>query len=174
MRGTSGDSSTGTGVTPTHTYTAAEAYTISLTVTDTSNSLSSTASSQVTVGSAEAAVPNVVGQTQAAATTAITNAGLVLATVASQSSSTVPSGSVISENPAAGTRVNAGSDVNLVVSSGPPPLNAANINLIFVVSGDLAYQAAGDVSPQTANLTNQGPKSVAAYGHLSARECVRE
>lgn len=36
------------------------------------------------------------------------------------------------------------------------PLSATNLNLIFVVSGDVAYQAAGDVSPQTANLTNQG------------------
>jgi hypothetical protein len=80
----------------------------------------------------------------------------VLGTVTTQFSSTVPSGSVISQNPAAGTQVNAGSAVSLVVSSGPPPLSAANLNLIFVVSGDLAYQAAGDVSPQTANLTNQG------------------
>ena len=73
-----------------------------------------------------------------------------------QSSSTVPSGSVISESPIAGTPVNAGSAINLVVSSGPPPLSAANVNLIFVVSGDLTYQAAGDVNPQTANLTDQG------------------
>ncbi|MDA8429402.1 MAG: hypothetical protein M0T70_09125 [Geobacteraceae bacterium] len=36
------------------------------------------------------------------------------------------------------------------------PLSADNINLIFVVSPDLAYQAAGDISPDTANLTNQG------------------
>jgi len=38
----------------------------------------------------------------------------------------------------------------------PPPLSAANINLIFVVSEDLAYQASGDVNPSTATLTNQG------------------
>jgi len=36
------------------------------------------------------------------------------------------------------------------------PLDAGNINLIFVVSEDLAYQAGGDVSPSTANLTNRG------------------
>jgi beta-lactam-binding protein with PASTA domain len=110
----------------------------------------------VSSGLAQVAVPNVVGLPQSAPTTSITSAGLVLGTVTTQSSSTVPSGSVISENPAAGTEVNAGSAVNLVVSSGPVPLSAANLNLIFVVSGDLAYQAAGDVNPQTANLTNQG------------------
>jgi hypothetical protein len=36
------------------------------------------------------------------------------------------------------------------------PLSAANLNLIFVVSPDLAYQGPGDVNPSTANLTNQG------------------
>src|SRR5664279_3564320 len=38
----------------------------------------------------------------------------------------------------------------------PAPLSAGNVNLIFVVSEDLAYQASGDVNPKTANLTNQG------------------
>ena len=41
-------------------------------------------------------------------------------------------------------------------ASNPAPLNASNLNLIFVVSEDLAYQAPGDVNPSTANLTNQG------------------
>src|ERR1035437_6855420 len=44
-------------------------------------------------------------------------------------------------------------------SSAPPtpaPLDPANLNLIFVVSEDLAYQASGDINPSTANLTNQG------------------
>lgn len=37
----------------------------------------------------------------------------------------------------------------------PAPLSTANINLIFVVSPDLAYNA-GDINPSTANLSNQG------------------
>jgi hypothetical protein len=40
--------------------------------------------------------------------------------------------------------------------SAPNALSAANLNLIFVITPDLAYQAPGDVNPQTANLTNQG------------------
>ncbi len=36
------------------------------------------------------------------------------------------------------------------------PLSAANVNLVFVVSPDLAYHAYGDVDSTTANLTNQG------------------
>ena len=47
-----------------------------------------------------------------------------------------------------------GSD--LPATPDPPPLSAGNINLIFVVSEDLAYKAAGDIDPNTANLTNRG------------------
>ena len=42
------------------------------------------------------------------------------------------------------------------VVTNPAPLSAANVNLIFVVSPDLKYQASGDVDPRTANLTAQG------------------
>src|SRR5579862_9344111 len=109
-------------------------------------------------------VPNVVGMTQSAATIAITGAGLVVGAVTGQSSSTVASGSVISETPPAGAEESAGSAVSLIVSSGPAqsggstpgPLSSANLNLIFVVSEDLVYEASGDINPQTANLTNQG------------------
>lgn len=36
------------------------------------------------------------------------------------------------------------------------PLPSGNINMVFVVSPDLDYQADGDVDPKTANLTAQG------------------
>lgn len=121
-------------------------------------------SSSPSTSTTQVTVPNVVGQTQSGATAAITSADLALGTVSVQSSGTVASGSVISEDPAAGTEVSADSAVNLIVSSGrapssglpPPPLSGANMNLIFVVSDDLAYQASGDINAQTANFTNQG------------------
>ena len=83
-------------------------------------------------------VPNVVGLTQAAASSAISAAGLVLGTVTQQSSTSVASGNVISESPIAGTQVNQGSAVNLVVSSGggignqinfqaPPPPDPSSV-----------------------------------------------
>jgi hypothetical protein len=37
-----------------------------------------------------------------------------------------------------------------------PPLSADNLNLIFVVSEDLAHNVAGDINPRTANLTSRG------------------
>lgn len=41
-------------------------------------------------------------------------------------------------------------------SGAGPAVSPANVNLIFVVSPDLAHQGAGDVNATTANLTNQG------------------
>jgi beta-lactam-binding protein with PASTA domain len=81
----------------------------------------------VSLGVANRAVPNVVGQTQAAATTLIVNAGLTLGAVTTAASTAVPPvprGSVISQNPVASvsvaTRVPPLSAVAIVVSSGPP------------------------------------------------------
>ncbi|MEI7990060.1 MAG: hypothetical protein WCI88_13570, partial [Chloroflexota bacterium] len=47
------------------------------------------------------------------------------------------------------------------------PLSAKNVNLIFVISPDLAFQTPGDVNPDTANLTNQGlQRSLLLAGYL--------
>jgi hypothetical protein len=87
----------------------------------------------VSSGPAMVPVPNVVGNTQAVATTTITGAGLIVGTVTMQSSASVASGIVISESPAAATSVASGSAVSLVVSSGAststPTLGGAVIGL---------------------------------------------
>lgn len=44
----------------------------------------------------------------------------------------------------------------LLLPQPPAPLSAVNLNLIFVVSPDLAFHAAGDINSDTANLTTQG------------------
>ncbi len=72
-------------------------------------------------------VPNVVGQLQTAATTAITGAGLVLGNVTEQYNATVPVGQVISQNPAAGASVAPGTSIALVVSKGPQPVTVPNV-----------------------------------------------
>jgi 6-phosphogluconolactonase (cycloisomerase 2 family) len=77
-------------------------------------------------GASQVTVPNVVGMTQSAATTAITGAGLMVGTVTMASSATVASGSVISQNPAAAAYVASGSAVNLTVSSGPAQVAVPN------------------------------------------------
>ena len=87
------------------------------------------------------AVPNVVGLTQSAAATALTGAGLASGTVSTASNSVVPSGSVIASNPAAGTQVNVGSAVRLLVSTGQAPLptpNPLSFENNYFVTGDFA------------------------------------
>jgi hypothetical protein len=85
----------------------------------------------VSSGSALVSVPNVVNLTQAAATTAITNAGLVVGTVSNASSATVPAGSVISQNPVGATQVASGSAVTLTVSTGPPAVSPTVDAVVF-------------------------------------------
>ena len=65
------------------------------------------------------AVPKVDGQTQDDAATAIKSVNLTVGTVTQKSSDTVPSGTVISQDPASGGSASEGSPVNLVISSGP-------------------------------------------------------
>ncbi|MHC4479012.1 MAG: PASTA domain-containing protein [Planctomycetota bacterium] len=68
-----------------------------------------------------AAVPDVVGMTEANAQSAITDVNLAVGAVRHQHSETVAAGYVISQDPGAGTSVPLGSLVNLVVSLGPVP-----------------------------------------------------
>lgn len=102
---------------------------------------SGTASSNVTgiavaCSATTVSVPNVVGGTQAAATAAITGAGLTVGTVTMQSSATVASGNVISENPPSGSSVTAGSAVALVMSSGAAAAASAKVIYSFAGGGD--------------------------------------
>ncbi len=66
-------------------------------------------------------VPNVVTQTQSAAQSMITSAGLVVGTISQAYSSTVAAGRVISQNPAGGSTAVIGSAVDLTISLGPTP-----------------------------------------------------
>jgi beta-lactam-binding protein with PASTA domain/Ca2+-binding RTX toxin-like protein len=80
--------------------------------------------------STTATVPNVVGQTEAAARTAITNAGFIVGAITTASHATVPSGSIISQNPAGGTSATTGSAIALVRSTGPEPTTATVPNVV--------------------------------------------
>jgi beta-lactam-binding protein with PASTA domain len=81
----------------------------------------------VSSGAASVSVPNVLNDTQAVATTAITGVGLTVGVVTSAASplaatgelAVVPAGEVASQSPAGGTSVAAGTAVSFVVSTGP-------------------------------------------------------
>jgi beta-lactam-binding protein with PASTA domain len=118
----------------------------------------------VSTGPAQVAVPNVVGDTKAAATTAITGAGLVLGTVSTASSSTVASGNVISESPVAGTSVSTGSAVNIVVSTGPAPVVVPNVVGDTQAAATTAITGAGLV---LGTVTTQNSSTVASGDVIS-------
>ena len=71
-------------------------------------------------------VPDVTGETQAAATSNLKSAGFTVSR-AHQSSTTVAPGTVISQNPAGGTSATSGSNVNLVIAQAPPKVNVPNV-----------------------------------------------
>jgi hypothetical protein len=70
----------------------------------------------VSTGPATIAVPDVVGEAEADAITAITGAGLTVGTITTAPSASVAAGHVISQSPTAGTLVTPGSAVNLVIA----------------------------------------------------------
>src|ERR1700732_727111 len=120
-------------------------------------------------GCAKMTVPNVEGLTQDAATTAITAAKLTVGTVTQQTSNTVATGKIISQDPASGNSVAQGSPVNLVISSGPQMVTVPNveglaqkaattaITAVKLMGGTVTQQSSNTVS--TGNVISQDPAS---------------
>jgi serine/threonine-protein kinase len=73
----------------------------------------------VSEGAPLVTVPDVRGMSLADATVKLQGANLLLGTTGQQPSDTVPAGEVISQDPASNTKVDAGTKVNLVISTGP-------------------------------------------------------
>ncbi|MGD0480291.1 MAG: PASTA domain-containing protein [Terracidiphilus sp.] len=136
----------------------------------------------ISTGPAQVVVPNVVGETQAAATTAIDGAGLVVGTVTMASSPTVASGNVISESPSAGTTVNSSSAVNLVVSTGPAPVTVPNVvgdtqaaATSAIIAAGLAVgtvSTASSPSVASGNVISENPSAGTSAGPGSAVNLV--
>ena len=90
-------------------------------VAGTSVSLNSAINIVVSTGPNKTTVPDVLGMTKEAATTAFTTATLTLGTVTEEFSDTVEVGKVMTQTPAAGTQVLLNSTVNIVISKGVDP-----------------------------------------------------
>ena len=119
------------------------------------------------LGPAPVTVPNVVGLTEAAAGTAITNATLTVGTITTANDATVPAGSIISQNPAAGASAAVGSAVALVRSLGPATTGdaiapvavapAQNIDLSSLASSTVAVRITWSATD------NPGGSGIARY-----------
>src|SRR5260221_241697 len=129
-------------------------------------------------GCAKVTVPNVVGMTQAAATTAITEGKLKLGNVTQQNSNTVATGNVISQAPASGSSAAEGSAVTLVISSGPPMVTVPNVVGLTQAAATTTISEAklklGNVTQQnsdtvaTGNVISQAPASGSSAAEGSA------
>lgn len=105
----------------------------------------------VSKGPAPVLVPDVTGMDKTTAENAIRAAGLVVGSVRAQSSDTVQEGFVISQSPAPDTKVDKGSAVDLVLSSGPSPTPSPTGSAVTVppVTGM-------DVTTATTTLSDAG------------------
>lgn len=122
----------------------------------------------VSSGPGQVAVPPVVGQTRGAAEQQLSARGLEFSV--SEETSDRPAGEVISQSPDAGTRVDPGSTVELVVSSGPEPVTTVDVpNVVGLTRSDAVAQITGlglspsveerttDIEPQNGRVIDQNP-----------------
>ena len=93
-------------------------------------------------GAEQVSVPNVVGDSQSSATSALQNAGFEVS-VTQSSSSSVEKGNVISTNPSAGTSADKGSTVTITVSTGPSSVSVPNVVGYDEASAEAALKNAG-------------------------------
>jgi len=102
----------------------------------------------ISLGSVVVTVPDVTGETQTAALTAIIEAGLTLGTVSTENNEAVPADHIISQTPAAGSSVQKGTAVDLVISIRPslPPdaaFSAGSATINYGQSTDLFWITTG-------------------------------
>jgi hypothetical protein len=133
-----GDGQRASGLAATHRWTTARTYQVSVVATAADGQQASTSLSLTVAPPVPVTVPNVVGQTEAAARNTITAANLA-PTVTRVVNNTVPAGVVISQSPAGGTKVAPQSAVALTVSSGKRP----TVDLITAGSGAAWRSGAG-------------------------------
>ncbi len=81
----------------------------------------------VSRGPGDVTIPAVDGLDEQKATTALTNAGLVVERTTKESDDAVPAGQAIRTSPAAGTSVAKGSGVTLVLSTGPQQVTVPDV-----------------------------------------------
>jgi serine/threonine-protein kinase len=122
----------------------------------------------VAVGTSVQTVPGVEGMTQAAASAAITSAGLALGHVAQIYSASGPSGTVVDQAPNAGTTAPAGSQIAITISRGPAPSASSSATAVPNVTGKSQSQAVAALqSAGFAVVVDQVPSATVPAGNVS-------
>lgn len=118
---------------------------------------------RISTGKVRVTVPDVIGRTEDQAIASLEEAGLTVGDRSEEASDKVPAGQVIRQRPAGGQRVEAGSKIHLVISSGPPlPPPPPPLDVVFSQAEDpetgqrsitLLLQAPADAPPQHVRVT---------------------
>jgi serine/threonine-protein kinase len=120
--------------------------------------------SQVTVvvsgGPAQTSVPDMIGQSRAAAEAALSNAKLSLGVLTQQTTSEQSPGTVLEQSPAAGSSLAAGGKVNLTVAQAPAQTAVPRVEGKTEVAATTALEKAGfkvkSVTEPTSEASNVG------------------
>ncbi|RAG85411.1 hypothetical protein DN069_12195 [Streptacidiphilus pinicola] len=118
----------------------------------------------VSKGAQRPTVPTVSGKSVNDAISALQQAGLGVGPQRQQGDPTIPAGSVVGTDPAAGTQVAANTPVTLIVSSGPQPVDLPDVTGESVDQATSDLQSAGfqvKVDPNQV-YSDQDPGTVAA------------
>ncbi len=119
----------------------------------------------VSSGVPQVKVPDLSGMTKADAEQKLLNAGLKPGVITPLPSDTVPAGSVVSQSPPADTRVDRGSTVDIVVSTGTPspspsPVEVPNVYGMDTIMATDTLSAAGFNVHVTLKHSGQPPDTV--------------
>jgi eukaryotic-like serine/threonine-protein kinase len=96
----------------------------------------------ISAGQPQKPVPGVTGESQSTATSQLTSAGFNVNPTA-QTSTSVPAGNVISQDPAAGAQATAGSTVKIVVAAAPATVSVPSVTGDHTAGAFSALQSAG-------------------------------
>lgn len=118
----------------------------------------------VSTGKATAAVPSLIGATLEAASSSVANAGLVVGTVVTQNSDSFPANTILSQSPAAGTQLAAGSTVTLIVSAGEARVTVPDVEGLTRAQATARLTDAGLVADATTVFSNLPSGIVVSQG----------
>ena len=122
----------------------------------------STVTIQVSKGEEKITVPDVRGKDENSAKSALSAAGLNV-TVDTEYSDSVATGNVISQNPSAGTKVDSGAGVTIVVSLGKKPEEKASVPAVTNVSEENARQMISNAGLRPASQYESSDTVPAGY-----------
>ncbi|MEY2451490.1 MAG: eukaryotic-like serine/threonine-protein kinase [Acidimicrobiaceae bacterium] len=109
----------------------------------------------ISTGKPKVAVPDVHGKSVAEAASVLGQAGLDGSKTVAEASDTVPKDQVIRTDPAAGTQVDKGSKVTIIVSSGPAQVSVPSVTGLTKAAAENAINNAG-LTPQGTCHVNAG------------------